>query len=42
MQRGQNMNLFIGCCVFYGLDGRDARTHLKTMKNEFEIAKAIS
>ena len=21
---------------------RDARTHLKTMKNEFEIAKAIS
>ncbi len=20
MQDGQNMNLFIGCCVFYGLD----------------------
>ena len=21
MQKGQNIKLFIGCCVFYGLDG---------------------
>ena len=28
MQRGQDMNLFIGCCVFYGLDSNAFETVL--------------
>ena len=30
MQTGQNMNLFIGCCVFYGLDGISIKEIVRT------------
>ena len=32
MQGGQNMNLFIGCGVFYGLDGRSTAKFIFTLR----------
>ena len=38
MQSGQNMNLLVGCCVFYGLDSSDAVEAEDAMKMAWKKA----